>query len=368
MIIFISVVFTFSFCSKDDENGNTNDPASLTVEILSVDNETGEVTVQAVAENVVQFQFFVGSSAIPDETNETGYFEYTFDQAGEYALEVRAYGASGRYIKDNKTITISPQEIPDQVPLNKGYFSPEDYEGYNRIWQDEFLGASVNSANWTFETGDGCPNNCGWGNNELEYYRPENGWVADSVLTIEARKENYGTRNYTSARMISRNKFSFQYGRVDIRALLPLGQGIWPALWTLGNNIGTVGWPQCGEVDIMEMVGGSGHENTVYGTAHWDNNNSHAQYGTAKTLASGTYADEYHVFSIVWDETSIKWYVNNVQFNEIDITPAEMSEFHQPYFFVMNVAVGGTWPGNPNSFTVFPQQMKIDYIRVFQKN
>jgi len=117
----------------------------------------------------------------------------------------------------------------------------------------------------------------------------------------------------------------------------------------------------------MEMIGGSGRENKTHGTLHW-NNNGHAYTGGSYTLQSGTFADEYHVFTIIWDENSIRWFVNDIIFFEIDISPAHMTEFHQEFFFVFNVAVGGNWPGNPNNTTVFPQKMKVDYIRVFQKN
>src|SRR5690606_32101876 len=120
-------------------------------------------------------------------------------------------------------------------------------------------------------------------------------------------------------------------------------------------------------IDIMEMIGGSGRENTVHGTVHWDNAGDHASYGKGYTLSSGTFADKFHVFSIVWNESSITWYVDDVQYNVIDISVPELSEFQNEFFFIMNVAVGGNWPGNPNSSTVFPQQMKVDYIRVFQE-
>ena len=133
----------------------------------------------------------------------------------------------------------------------------------------------------------------------------------------------------------------------------------------LGNNITSVGWPACGEIDIMEMIGGSDREKTVHGTLHWDNG-GHINTGGSYTLSSGTFASQYHVFSIIWDETSIKWFVNNSQYYEINITPAHMTEFHQNFFLIFNVAVGGNWPGSPDATTVFPQQMKVDYIRVFQ--
>ena len=242
------------------------------------------------------------------------------------------------------------------------------YEGYSLVWNDEFNDTGINSNHWVFETGDGCPNLCGWGNNELEYYRTQNAWVGEEVLTLEARKENFGGRNYTSARLKTQGKKSFKYGRIDIRALLPKGQGIWPALWMLGNDISNIGWPKCGEIDIMEMVGGQGKDNQVHGTLHWDNGSGHASYGQSYTLPSGIFAGAYRVFTLIWTETSMKWYVDDQIFNTVDITDPSMSEFHQPFFFILNVAVGGNWPGSPDATTVFPQQMKVDYIRVFQKN
>lgn len=363
IISMVSLILSFLlvFCDKNENPVNNQDPSNLSVTIDSIDNETGFVVIRATADNTVQFQLYIGNADTPADSNDTGYFEYSFGEGdGEYEITVRAYGESGTYIKSVKTITIQAV-VNEPVPLDSGYFSPLTYDGYNLVWQDEFNGSSVNAANWTFETGGN------WFNNELQYYRSENAWVADDVLTIEARKENYGGNNYTSARMITQNKQSFKYGRVDIRAVLPKGQGLWPALWTLGNNIGSVGWPQCGEMDIMEMIGGSGREKTVYSTMHWDDINGHAEYGLSYTSTGKTFHEKYHVFSIVWDETQIRSFVDNQQYFTINITPGALSEFHQEHFFIFNVAVGGTWPGNPNETTIFPQQMKVDYIRVFQK-
>jgi beta-glucanase (GH16 family) len=232
-------------------------------------------------------------------------------------------------------------------------------------WQDEFEGSELNLADWTFELGNGSG---GWGNNEKEYYRKENTTLQDGYLIITAKKESYQGFNFTSSRIVTAGKQAFKYGRIDIRAALPEGQGIWPALWMLGSNIGSVGWPASGETDIMEMVGGGGKENTVYGTLHWDagghqctcTNNSH-------TLTSGTFHDKFHVFSINWDETKITWLIDNSPFKTIDITPASMSEFQNEFFFIFNLAVGGNWPGNPDNTTVFPQALIVDYVRVFQK-
>jgi len=155
---------------------------------------------------------------------------------------------------------------------------------------------------------------------------------------------------------------------VDIRAALPKGQGIWPALWMLGSNFDTVSWPACGEIDIMEMIGGGGRENTVHGTVHWQNEGKHAQFGGKTTLPSGTFSDQFAVYSITWDATSIRWFVDNKQYHVIDTTPAELDEFRRNFFFIFNVAVGGNWPGSPNTTTTFPQHMIVDYVRVFQSN
>jgi len=349
----------FSSCKKDNTD-TSGDPVNLVVEVTFTEPGTGKVNIHASADNAVEFRLFIGSETQPTATNTTGVFDYAFAQSGVYMISVRAYGSSGRYIKVDKQVNISDE---DPVTIGEGYVTPIQYDGYQLAWNDEFDGNALNSQYWSYETGAG-----GWGNNELQYYRQENTSVAGGLLTIEARKEDYQNSNYTSSRLVTKGKKSFQYGRIDIRALLPVGQGIWPALWMLGNNFQSAGWPACGEIDIMEMIGGSGRENTVYCTLHWDDNNTHAQYGLGKTLSTGTYADEYHVFSIIWDQNSIQGYVNDIKYIEIDLTPAQMSEFHQQFFFIFNIAVGGAWPGNPNATTIFPQQLKVDYVRVFQVN
>jgi beta-glucanase (GH16 family) len=245
-----------------------------------------------------------------------------------------------------------------------GYSTPEHYTGMSLVWHDEFDGDKLNISDWKHELGGS-----GWGNNELQYYQEKNTSVHDGYLIIAAEKENTGGKNYTSSRIITQGKKEFQYGRVDIRALLPKGQGIWPALWMLGSNVSTVGWPACGEIDIMEMIGGPGKDNTVHGTAHWDNAGSHASFGGKRTLdPPKILADEFHVFSIVWTPTAITWYIDDVQYEVIDTTPSELSELQNKFYFIFNVAVGGNWPGNPDATTTFPQRMVVDYIRVFQNS
>ena len=242
---------------------------------------------------------------------------------------------------------------------------------YELVWSDEFNSNGFpDSTSWSYETGAG-----GWGNNELEYYtskRLDNARVENGSLILEARKESYSGSNYTSARLMTyHNGKYWKYGRIEARMKLPYGQGIWPAFWMMGKSLfaGT-GWPACGEIDIMELIGGGeGRDDKVYGTAHWANAaGSHAQYGGNYQLAQGIFADTFHIFSIEWTETYIKWFVDGIQFNVISITPSDLSEFHQEFFLILNLAVGGNWPGYPDSTTVFPQKLEVDYIRVFQMN
>lgn len=229
------------------------------------------------------------------------------------------------------------------------------------VWSDEFNGATLDESSWTRETGGG-----GWGNNELQYYtdRTVNSYLENGVLVIKAMQESYGGRNYTSARLKTQGKKFFKYGKIEARMRLPYGQGIWPAFWTLGESISSVGWPACGEIDIMEMLG---HESfKSYGTTHWNNNGQHAYQGGSYSLSSGTFSDSYHLFSIIWDEQSIRWYVDNNLFYTISITSPSMSELRENHFIILNVAVGGNWPGYPDPTTVFPQYMYVDYVRVYK--
>ncbi len=235
-------------------------------------------------------------------------------------------------------------------------------QSWQLVWQDEFMGTEINTQNWTHEIGGN-----GWGNNELQYYtnRSDNSYIEDGKLVIQANKENYLGKDYTSARIITSGKQSWQYGRVEARIKLPFGKGIWPAFWMLGESIFSIGWPQCGEIDIMEMVGGTSGDKVTHGTAHWDQTGSHASYGGTYTLSTGIFADDYHLFTIEWTPQSIKWLMDGQQYHVIDITPAELSEFHEKFFIILNVAVGGDWPGSPDGTTIFPQKMYVDYVRFY---
>jgi beta-glucanase (GH16 family) len=258
------------------------------------------------------------------------------------------------------------QNLGTYLPIeNTGYTSASDYPGMTLAWSDEFSGNTLNTADWTYETGGG-----GWGNNELEYYTNDikNSFITGGFFVIEARKEVKSTYDYTSARVKTQNKKTFTYGRIDIRAKLPKGQGLWPALWMLGNNItqSGFGWPACGEIDIMELVGNDARK--VYGTVHWGvAGGSHYYIGGNYSLSTGDFSGSFHVFSLQWDASKMIFLVDDVAYYTASKTDIGTNyPFDKPFFFIMNVAVGGNWPGNPNSSTTFPQRMIVDYVRVFQ--
>ncbi|MFL5741278.1 MAG: family 16 glycosylhydrolase [Flavisolibacter sp.] len=261
--------------------------------------------------------------------------------------------------------TIITQDGSNFTTDNTGFSSPLTYPGYTLVWSDEFSGNTLDQNVWNYENG----NSNGWGNHELEYYTnsTKNAFVSNGNLIIEARNESLNGFNYTSARLTTQNKKTFTYGRVDIRAKLPRGKGIWPALWMLGSNITTVGWPASGEIDIMELLG---HEpNKAYGTLHYGASSAtHGSKGTSLTLSSGSFYDQFHVFSMDWKQDTVKLYIDNnlyLTVNKSDVGSSPYP-FNAPFFFIFNVAVGGDWPGSPDASTVFPQRMIVDYVRVFQ--
>lgn len=359
------LIFSFTAACSPNTETKSNDPSELVIETDISTDGSGKVIVTAHAKNAIEFRFYMGDNGSGEPySNQNGIYEHEYQTLGTYTIEVRAYGLSGRYIKKTKQIVVL---TGDPVTTGDGYITPTFYEGMNLVWNDEFEGSNLNSNNWDYEIGDGCPNLCGWGNNELEYYRSQNCSVSDGVLTIEARKEAFQGREYTSGRIISRDLQVLKYGRVDIRALLPKGQGLWPALWMLGTNQPSIGWPSCGEIDIMEMIGGSGRENTVGGNVYWYDNGK-LDFPGHITLDTGTFNDEFYVFTMIWDDTEIKWLVNDVPYHSISILGSDKAAFHKSFYFIMNVAVGGNWPGSPNGTTIFPTSMKVDYIRAFQKD
>jgi len=259
-----------------------------------------------------------------------------------------------------------PDPDPDFDPNQlSGPSSPLDYAGYSLVWSDEFAGSQLDSRYWNYNIG-----NSGWGNNEWQYYQRSNAALTDGYLVITARRETKSNSDYTSARIKTEGQVEFTYGRVDIRAALPRGQGIWPALWALGTNFSAVGWPYSGEIDIMEMIGGSGREDTVHGTVHWNIGGLSAPYAhtyTGGALTSGDFSAGFNVFSIIRTAEQIEWRVNDVPYYQFSIDDsASLAPFRKPFFLIFNVAVGGNWPGYPDGTTEFPQRMVVDYVRIFE--
>ena len=227
---------------------------------------------------------------------------------------------------------------------------------------------TLNSSDWSFENGDGCPGNCGWGNNEQEYYtdRPDNLFFQSGKLIIEAKKENYAGKPFTSSKILTRGKKTFKFGRIDIRAILPKEKGIWPAFWMLPQNNVFGGWPRSGEIDMMEMIGNAPAK--TYGTLHFGPGPGSTQLGRTYTLPTGIFNDEFHVFSTIWKQNQIQWLVDGVLYSTY--TSADFGSnnypFNEDFFLIFNMAVGGNFPGNPDATSYYPQWLIVDYVRVYQ--
>lgn len=239
------------------------------------------------------------------------------------------------------------------------------------VWSDEFDTEELDLTKWSYQYGRGADEGLvRWGNNELQYYtdREENIYIEDGKLHIRALEESMGNANYTSARIRTINKGDWTYGRFEVRAKTPEGQGLWPAIWMMPTESVYGDWPQSGEIDIMELLG---HEpNTVYGTVHygppWPNNREIS--GQYPPLSEGTFSDDFHTFAIEWIPGRIRWFVDDQLFAQVfshQLAPYKWP-FDQDFHFILNVAVGGNWPGNPDSSTVFPQEMIVEYVRVYQ--
>jgi beta-glucanase (GH16 family) len=251
--------------------------------------------------------------------------------------------------------------------------SPE--RKWDLAWSDDFGGSNgsgVDHTKWVVEVGGG-----GWGNQELEYYteRLQNAHVQDGNLVIQAQREKYTgkdgvTWDYTSARLKTLGKFSQAYGRFEARLKIPYGQGLWPAFWMMGDDIDKVGWPDCGEIDIMENIGKE--PSIVHGTIHGPGYSGSDGIGDLYTLSGGKrFADDFHVFAVEWESNAIRFYVDDHLYQtrtRADLPQGKKWVFDHPFFLLMNVAVGGDWPGSPDESTVFPQTMLVDYVRVYRQS
>lgn len=294
------------------------------------------------------FNWVYRNRKIENQNSTTAYFPYSGSY--EIILEVMRNGTA---YTSARTINITRDD-------------PDYLSHLSLVWSEEFDGNAVNTSSWTFETGAG-----GWGNNELQNYtNGDNAKVEGGILTITARKvdENKQPGSYTSTRIITKGKKEFTYGKMEIRAKLPSGTGIWPAIWMLGANIGSAGWPSCGEIDIMEYVGYQ--PNTVHATVHTAAGYGGNGSGKSKTLE--TAEEEFHIYGLIWTEKELIFYTDTPANVTHKYSPSPKNDsnwpFDKPQFFILNVAVGGNWGGAQGiDNSIFPQNMLVDYIKVFQE-
>lgn len=324
-------------CGKDSDDGNNNNtpPSNLTLNaVVSTDN-SGNVAFTASATNAVSYEFDFGNGIF--QTSASGILTYKYPSSGTYTVKVTAKSAGGQSISKSIQITVA-------VALTL-------------VWSEEFdTPGAPNPAKWGYDLGAG-----GWGNNELQYYtnRLENSSVAGGTLKITAKAESFSGSNYTSARLLSKDKFSFKYGKVEARAKLPAGVGTWPAIWMLGSNIGTVSWPACGEIDIMEHRGSE--LNKIFGTLHYPGRSGGNADGTTTVISNAS--TEFHIYTMEWNASTIKIAVDNTVFFTYANTAA--SPFNQNFFLILNVAMGGNFGGAVDP-AFSSAALEIDYIRVYQ--
>jgi beta-glucanase (GH16 family) len=242
------------------------------------------------------------------------------------------------------------------------------YAGWKLVWSDAFNGASIDTNHWKFETG----NHQGWGNHELEYYtgRPENAYVSNGLLHIVARRESTNGYSYTSARMKTDGFFSQKYGRFEFRARFPAGRGYWPALWLMPEDSPYGGWPACGEIDIVENKGN--YPAVVQGTIHYAGpRGEYLHSSELYTFPQNDGAINFHTYDLDWTTNSIQWLVDGklyeTQTNWSTVKAPYPAPFNQPFYIIMNLAVGGVYGGNPDTNTVFPGEMQVDYVRVYEQ-
>lgn len=270
--------------------------------------------------------------------------------------------------KENKKDLDQPGTVTTSAE-NAETYNPGD--NWELVWADEFKGNTIDTTNWTLQV-----EKAGRFNDEWQRYTnsSENAYVEDDCLVIKAIHESdvHGMDQYSSARIHTANKQAWKYGKISARIKLPYGEGIWPAFWMLGANInengGDTPWPKCGEIDIIELFG---YEDDAVVKAHLhfaDETNSHKGIGGfAYKLEEGKFADTFHIFELEWDSEKIEWFVDGEKFASVPITDDVLSEFHNKFFIILNIAVGGTHAGRPDDTTVFPQYMHVDWVRVYKK-
>lgn len=341
-VILLCSFLILTSCKKGGSNGGgtSTAPTNLVVTGTPSTDGSGNVAFTATADNAVTFAYEFGDGGIATVPTGSTTYKYTLVGSNTYTVTVTATSNSGGTLK--KSIQVTVNVVAGTPGL---------------VWSEEFnTDGAPDPTKWGYDLGGG-----GWGNNEQEYYtsRPENAVVLNGTLKITAKKESYNGSNYTSARLLSKDKFSFKYGKIEIRAKLPAGGGTWPAIWMLGNNVGTAGWPACGEIDIMEHVGNQ--LNKIYGTLHHPGHSGANGDGSTIIIPDATTA--FHNYILEWSATTIKIYVDTqlyFTFNNTANLP-----FNQNFFIILNVAMGGGFGGAIDP-AFSSASLDIDYIRVYQ--
>lgn len=336
-------------CDTEDESGFS---AGFSFEFVD-DNNVKFTNTSEGEYYSVDWDFGNGETASTTDKTKT-YWVY-YPEAGDYLVTITVLNFAGDVKTYQQSVTIVAND-PTYIP-----------GGFNLIWADEFNGSFVNTSNWTYETGAS-----GWGNNELQNYtNGNNAEIKDGKLILTATKVNNDQTvgSYNSTRMITKGKQEFTYGRIEVRAKLPSGRGIWPAIWMLGANIDAVSWPACGEIDILEYVGYQ--ENTIHSTVHTSAGFGDNGSGSSKTLE--TAEEEFHIYGLSWTADELVFYTDepeNITYRYAPIPKTAANwPFSKPHFFILNIAVGGNWGGVQGiDDAIFPQIMEIDYVRVYQKD
>ncbi len=335
--VVIACMFFFTSCGSKETPGTGNTvPGNLTLNATVNPDNSGNVSFVAAATNTVLYTFDFGNGVTQIST--TGSLVYKYFASGVYTVTVVAKSASGQTASKTMLVTVSVTA--------------------SLVWADEFdIAGQPDASKWGYDLGAGG----GWGNNEVQYYtnRVDNVTISGGTLKIILKKEAYSGSAYTSARMLSKGKFSFKYGKVEVMAKIPPGGGTWPAIWMLGDNIGTAGWPACGEIDIMEHVGNQ--LNKIFATLHHPGHSGSNGDGSSVMIPTSTTA--FHKYSLDWSASTIKISVDDVPF--YTFTNTASLPFNQNFFMILNVAMGGNFGGTVDP-AITSAVMEIDYVRVYQ--
>ncbi len=331
------ILTVFTSCSKGSvTQPEPVAPSNLVVTAVSQADSSGNVNFTATATNASTYEYDFGNGV--SQLVPSGVITYRYPASGTYTVNVVAKNAAGKSVSKSVVVTVAIAQV--------------------LVWSDEFnTDGAPDATKWGYDLGNGSN---GWGNSELEYYtnRPENASVQGGVLKINAIRENNNGFNFTSARLLSKGKFDFKYGKVEVSAKMPAGVGTWPAIWMLGSDVDTNSWPNCGEIDIVEHLGRD--LNKIYSTLHYPGHSGGNADGNTKVISNATTA--FHKYSLDWSASSIKIYVDDQLVHSVVNSAA--IPFNHNFFLILNLAMGGNFAG-PVDPSVTGATLEIDYVRVY---